>query len=135
MAVMTSSSHDAENLYMAIGKRIREARVKLSLTQEELAAALRMSRTSVTNIEKGRQHVLVHTLYAIASVLKIDVRQLLPGSEISSVRYNSSSPTPDGISEKEWKYIRPVIETKRGGRRSLERSSKGGTHGSTPKTH
>jgi transcriptional regulator with XRE-family HTH domain len=58
-----------EPIYIEIGRLIRQERRKAGLTQEQLAAGLEMSRTSVVNIERGRQRVLVHILYDIAEVL------------------------------------------------------------------
>ena len=131
---MASNSHSSGNLYADIGKRIRDARDGLSLTQEELAEKLGMSRTSVTNIERGRQQILVHTLFSIAAALKMQVRQLLPEDEVIAVTEKSSKPTPKGISDNEWKYIRPVLEAQRA-KRCRPRRSKGGTNASPSKTH
>ena len=39
-----------------------------------------MTRTSITNIEKGRQPVQAHTLVILASILQMPVVELLPPS-------------------------------------------------------
>lgn len=70
--------HQIETLYKEIGKRIRETRELKNINQEELANSIGLSRTSITNIEKGRQKLLVHTLINIAKELSIDVETLLP---------------------------------------------------------
>jgi transcriptional regulator with XRE-family HTH domain len=64
--------------YQEIGKRIKAARSKGRLTQEVLANKVALTRTTVTNIEKGRQQLLVHTLVDIADVLKVAPESLLP---------------------------------------------------------
>jgi transcriptional regulator with XRE-family HTH domain len=67
-------------LYKTIGSRIRKARGESELTQEALAAAVSLTRTSITNIEKGRQNLLVHKLIEIAQVLQIAPADLLPSA-------------------------------------------------------
>lgn len=54
---------DYQAFYAEVGRRIRQAREKRGLSQEALASAVSLTRTSVTNIEKGRQKFLVHTIY------------------------------------------------------------------------
>jgi transcriptional regulator with XRE-family HTH domain len=73
-----TKSRDRDALYTTIGQRIREWRAARGLTQAELAALLSMARTSLTNIENGRQKLLVHTLLDIAAVLDVDAASLLP---------------------------------------------------------
>lgn len=59
------------SLYQEIGKNIRRHR-KGRRTQAQLAAEIGISRASLANIEAGRQQVLVHYLYSIASALDLD---------------------------------------------------------------
>ena len=62
----------------ALGKRIREARDRVGVKQEQLAQAVRLSRTSITNIERGRQGVQAFLLARIAEVLGTPAGDLLP---------------------------------------------------------
>lgn len=48
------------------------------MTQEKLGRVVGLSRTSITNIEKGRQHVSLHQLFAIAEALRVRPAALLP---------------------------------------------------------
>jgi transcriptional regulator with XRE-family HTH domain len=48
------------------------------LTQEALASQVSLTRTSITNIEKGRQKFLLHTLFDIASALGVPPGTRLP---------------------------------------------------------
>ena len=75
------SLQNRQKLYEAVGRRVREARKAAKLTQESLASRVSLTRTSVTNIEKGRQKLLLHTLFDLASVMKVPVNQLIPESE------------------------------------------------------
>jgi len=69
-----------ENIYKKIGLNIKRARERKNpyVTQEKLSKSIKMSRTSIVNIEQGYQRVLLHTLYEIASFLNIHISELLP---------------------------------------------------------
>lgn len=69
---------ETQGLYRQLGASIARVRRKKGLSQESLAGKLQLTRTSVTNIENGRQHVQIHTLYAIAKVFEISLTDLLP---------------------------------------------------------
>ena len=60
------------------GYTLRLARERLGLTQDSLATQVMLSRTSVTNIEKGRQKVLAHTICRLAGALNVLPAELLP---------------------------------------------------------
>ena len=48
------------------------------MTQEELGRRVDLSRTSITNIEKGRQRILLHQLVDIAAALDAKPQDLMP---------------------------------------------------------
>ncbi len=73
-----------ESIYPQVGQKMRKLRMERRLSQKDLAQAIGLSRTSVVNIERGRQKILLHTLYDIADVFEVPVTELLPersGSE------------------------------------------------------
>ncbi len=76
-------SEDA--IYLAVGRMIRKGREAAGLRQDELAERVGLTRTSITNIEKGKQRIQIHTLYAIAQALNISPLTLLP-SVVSAAR-------------------------------------------------
>lgn len=65
-------------LYKAIGAAVKKARTERGLSQEDLAKVARLTRTSITNLESGKQQVPLHSLYEIAAAIDRDVRDLLP---------------------------------------------------------
>jgi len=66
-------------LYHILGKRIRETRINLNLNQEELASKInKLGRTSISNIEKGKQQPPLHVVYSICDALNIDIHNILP---------------------------------------------------------
>lgn len=68
----------AKTLYHLVGARVRQRRQELGLTQAELARRISASRTSVSNLEVGRQHVPLHQLYSVARALDVHLLALLP---------------------------------------------------------
>ncbi|MGB6298877.1 MAG: helix-turn-helix domain-containing protein [Rivularia sp. (in: cyanobacteria)] len=72
---------DSQEFYLEVGNRVRQARQKIGMSQEALASLVSLTRTSVTNIEKGRQKFLVHTLMDLASALQVEPETLLPNKQ------------------------------------------------------
>lgn len=70
-----------DEFYADLGIRIREARLKRNIGQDEFASQLELSRASVVNIEKGRQRPMIHTLLEISRLLKTPLQNLIPGIE------------------------------------------------------
>jgi len=67
-----------EQLYEAIGDRIRAARVRARVTQTELGERVGLTRSSIANIEAGRQRAMVHTLLQVADALETSLPELVP---------------------------------------------------------
>lgn len=67
------------------------------LTQAKLAKAVGVSRTSIVNIEAGRQPVYLHHLVVIAAILEVEPADLIPHAD----------PMPIGL-EQELKRIDDV---------------------------
>ena len=61
----------------AVGARIKEAREKSGLTQEDLAAELDMSPTHISVLERGRKAPKLETLVNIANALHVSTDMLL----------------------------------------------------------
>jgi transcriptional regulator with XRE-family HTH domain len=72
---------DLDTLYRAFGNLVRLSREQRpDLTQEKLGRLVGLSRTSITNIEKGRQHIALHQLYVLAEALRVRPEALLPSA-------------------------------------------------------
>ena len=71
-----------DGLYVSLGRMIRSRRARVEMTQDELARLVGMTRTSITNIERGRQKVQLHTLYDIAAALGVSTQDLLPPAKV-----------------------------------------------------
>ncbi|MGD0581239.1 MAG: helix-turn-helix transcriptional regulator, partial [Bryobacteraceae bacterium] len=68
---------DHSAFYQQVGEKIHARRGK-NLSQEALASAVGLTRSSISNIEKGRQRLLLHTLVDIAEALHVEAARLLP---------------------------------------------------------
>jgi transcriptional regulator with XRE-family HTH domain len=109
-----SMSTDSAGFYKDVGHRVRTARESRGLTQDALAGRLSLKRTSVTNIECGRQQLLAHTLMRLAEVLGVAVESLLPA------RGNVADALAEEIKrrpEDEQRWIRAVVAAGGEGRR------------------
>lgn len=68
-----------ERIYKELGKRIKIARRRVGMNQECLADRVGLVRTSVVNIEAGRQRILFHQIKNIAKALKLEPAILVRG--------------------------------------------------------
>jgi DNA-binding XRE family transcriptional regulator len=102
---MSSQGRSSSELYRFVGKRIRAVRKTRKLSQERLAKLIGLTRTSVTNIEGGRQKLLLHTLVEIAEQLCVPAVDLLP-SETNELKL------PSGVPPSVERWIGSVVKTK-----------------------
>jgi transcriptional regulator with XRE-family HTH domain len=72
---------DIASLYKDFGRRLKTARKSAGMTQETLAAQVGLSRASITNIERGRQHIHVHTMFLICYAVGVHPSNLLMDME------------------------------------------------------
>src|SRR5262245_21884312 len=95
-------------LYVHIGKQVRDRRTKKGITQERLAELTSLTRTSITNIEKGRQKLPMHTLYVLANALGAEATELLPNLKTTGVTLEKN--ILKDFSKKEIKWVEAVIK-------------------------
>lgn len=71
---------DDKKLYALLGERIKRLRRMQSpeMNQEKLGRILGLTRTSVTNIERGKQKLTVDTLYKLCETFSVEVSELVP---------------------------------------------------------
>lgn len=69
---------DVEKIYREFGRILRLRRSDAKLTQDEVANKVGLGRTSITNIEQGRQHVSLHMLFQLADAIGVRAQDLLP---------------------------------------------------------
>ncbi|WP_170225976.1 helix-turn-helix domain-containing protein [Pseudonocardia cypriaca] len=75
---MQDDRRDVEAFYVEFGRRLRAARTVAGMSQEALGIRVGLNRTSISNIEKGRQRILLHQLPQLADSLQTTIDTLLP---------------------------------------------------------
>jgi transcriptional regulator with XRE-family HTH domain len=102
---------DITRFYRSLGQAIRRVRRKASVTQAALGEAVGLSRTSITNLERGRQHIPTHILIAIGRSLNTDPRELLPSaSELKLAAELDVAVADNDPDLSEW--VRSVVKSK-----------------------
>lgn len=68
-----------ESVYRLFGARVEHIRETLGLTQLDLSKKVGLERTSIANIEAGRQRILLHDIEVFSKAFGITPKQLLRG--------------------------------------------------------
>lgn len=95
-------------VYAAVGQVIRQQRENMKMTQADFAKRLGLTRTSVTNIERGRQRFGLDTLYVISTILEIPVHALLPPSG-AGPRKDLQNPLPKNLHPNETAWALKIL--------------------------
>ena len=80
----TARTETTQRVQIAFGERLRTARRNAPppmRTQEALAKALKVTRTSISNIERGRHRVFLDQVFLAARALQLPIADLLPSLE------------------------------------------------------
>lgn len=103
---------DVEKFYAELGENIKNYRTKQGYSQDELAKFLDLTRTSVVNIEKGRQRPPLHTVYDLAVFFNVAITDLLPSKdEKQQIDLRKSVKESISTIEKKFKDV-PIDEEK-----------------------
>lgn len=68
-----------EPVYRLLGARVEHIRTTLGWRQEDLAKKVALTRTSIANIEAGRQRILLHDVEKFAAAFSMEPKSLLRG--------------------------------------------------------
>jgi transcriptional regulator with XRE-family HTH domain len=68
-----------EPVYRQFGAKVEALRTALGLSQEELAKRVGLQRTSIANLEAGRQRILLHDVQKFAEAFGTTPKHLLRG--------------------------------------------------------
>lgn len=72
-----------DGLYKEFGRGLKKARRDADLTQKQVADRVGLTRTSITNIERGNQHIALHQLFLLAAAVGRQPDELLPDDEVA----------------------------------------------------
>ena len=107
--------------YLDVGRRVRAARSVAGLTQAQLADRVGLRRSSIANLEAGRQRFLLHFVAAIAGALAVAVDDLVPTVEVSEPSLDfdrlddATAQHPDIVRSFVLDAVRSVVEGDRSG--------------------
>ena len=102
-----------DSFYVAIGEKIRTARINAGMSQAALARIIGFNRSSVANLEAGRQRVALHLFVLIVEALHADPSSLL--SDITILDNAATSTIKNlnehliGTSEETQDFVRGAI--------------------------
>lgn len=71
-------SDSESELYKYVGAQLRARRQALQLTQAYLAEQVGLLRSTIANIEAGRQRITLYVLYQLCEALELGVAAVLP---------------------------------------------------------
>ncbi len=58
-------------------KKLREARMKAEITQDEVAALMKITRRAISEMEAGKRSISADELTQFSRIYEVDVRELL----------------------------------------------------------
>jgi len=99
--------------YKSLGNRIRTARTKANMTQEQLAERLDISPTHLSNIENGTTRVSLTTLVNMANALSVSCDDLICDSVLYARPQFEGEVTElvKGCDEYEIRIVRDVVKS------------------------
>ena len=63
------------DIKIAVGKRIKELRNKLGISQEELANIAELDRTYITSVECGKRNISIVNVEKLANALNVSLSE------------------------------------------------------------
>lgn len=63
------------DIKILVGKRIRQLRNNLGISQEELADIAKLDRTYITSVECGKRNISIVNIDKIATALKVELNE------------------------------------------------------------
>lgn len=61
------------DIKILVGKRVKELRNKLGISQEELAARAELDRTYITSVECGKRNISIVNIERLAKALNVSL--------------------------------------------------------------
>ena len=63
------------DIKILVGKRVKELRNKLGISQEELADIAQLDRTYITSVDRGRRSIIKKNVEKLANALKVTLKE------------------------------------------------------------
>ena len=63
------------DIKILVGKRVKELRNTIGISQEELAARAELDRTYITSVECGKRNISIVNIERLANALKVSLHE------------------------------------------------------------
>ncbi len=63
------------DIKQAVGKRVKELRNKIGISQEELADTAQLDRTYITSVECGKRNISIVNIEKLANALNVTLKE------------------------------------------------------------
>lgn len=63
------------DIKLLVGKRVRELRNSIGISQEELADLAGLDRTYITSVERGKRNISIVNIEKLAKALKVSLSE------------------------------------------------------------
>lgn len=63
------------DIKQAVGKRVKELRNKIGISQEELADIVQLDRTYITSVERGKRNISIVNVEKLAIALQVSLAE------------------------------------------------------------
>lgn len=73
--------------YLIIGERLKDARIKKGLTQEQLAEKIDVSVAFLSRVERGDTKINLPRLMQVCELLDVSIGYVLDGTSNTSINY------------------------------------------------
>lgn len=95
---------------VAFGKRIKKARIRKKMTQEELAGIIGVTRQYISSIERGGGTPDVSILYSICQTLGVSADELIGGIKLSNHVPSDFNAFCSDLSNDQLQIVRVVLQ-------------------------
>ena len=99
--------------YVAVGRKVKSVRIEAGISQTLLAQKIGFNRSSIANLEAGRQRIALHLFFLIAEALGTPPAKLLPDiqlmEEAGSIAIENLNSHLVGTSETTQDFVRGTI--------------------------
>ena len=113
-----------DRIQKEFGERFQKARKNAGFLQKNMAAAMGLTRTTISNIERGTQRLYLDQVFHAAQVLSVSVESLLPDLRdiyaIPAVRTATDSPLPNGVADEVARVLTEIATDKRPSQRNAK---------------
>ena len=89
---------------MAVKDRLKEARIKNGLTQEELGVMIGVAKPTIAGYEKGSREPDMNRLNKLMSALSVDANYLFQDEMAEALTVNDTTPADDEIRDEDIQF-------------------------------